>query len=144
MLKFPQPTAKLNGFLQKLFRVILGSLLFMLLKVGLTSVLLSISRAPEWLAYLIVTVSVSIFGWIYHSKISFQIPLNRGSLWRWISQAIVLKLLDFASFNVIFYLLGVPPVWSIILTSGFVFVIRLLVFWRFVFASKPIPSPGMQ
>jgi hypothetical protein len=111
-----------------------GSLFFLLLKTGLVSAVDAVVGWPAWLNYLIVTVAVTLLGWVYHSKVSFRLPLSRVTLRRYLAQAIALKVLDNVLYNVFVYLLGVGVTVAVLVTGSTVFVIRFSVYVKYVFA----------
>lgn len=125
--------------LKRLIRITLGSLMFMLIKVGLVALIQSLFCIPAWANYLIVTVSVSIFGWIYHSKISFRMPLSRSTLARYGEQAISLKFIDYLLYNCLVYICGIDLRWAVLITSGIVFSMRICIYIKYVFVHSEEP-----
>lgn len=112
-----------------------GSLFFLLLKTALVSAVDAIVGWPAWCNYLIVTIAVTLLGWIYHSKVSFRLPLSRATLRRYLAQAIALKVLDNLLYSVFVYLLGVGLTVAVLVTGATVFVIRFGVYVKYVFSS---------
>ncbi len=144
-----EPSTQKNGSAlwrraRQLAIVVGGSFMFMCLKAGLVAVIHALTALPAWLNYGIVTVSVSLLGWVYHSKLSFSVPMTRRSLRRYIEQAIALKLLDYAAYNGLVYLggfrEGFGPVWAVLVTSVFVFALRLILYVKYVFVVDTPPQ----
>lgn len=128
--------AKLERWLPSLRQLVLvvgGSACFLILKTGLVALISHLTGLPPWLNYLIVTLSVSVLGWLYHSKVSFRVPLNRRTLHRYVHQAIVLKVVDYALFNGLVYGLEVDLRLAVIVTGGIVFSSRIFIYLHYVF-----------
>ena len=124
----------------RFIKITIGSLIFMLVKLGCVAFLHYIVGLSPWLNYGVVTISVSILGWIYHSKISFGQPLTRQTLVRYAQQAIVLKILDYAIYNALVYAASVDLRIAVLFTSGLVFATRVLVYVKYVFVTTERPE----
>jgi len=123
--------------IQRLAAITLGSLMFVCLKTGIVALIHYLTGMPAWLNYLIVTISVSILGWIYHSKVSFQIGLSRRTLIRYVQQAIALKIADYAIYNGLVYLASTDIRLAVVITGGIVFTTRVFVYVKYVFVGHP-------
>ncbi len=126
--------------IRRLATITFGSLMFVGLKTALVALLHWLTDMPAWLTYAIVTVSVSILGWIYHSKASFGVPLNRQTLIRYVNQAIFLKIVDYVIYNGMVYGAHVDVRWAVLVTGAIVFTTRVLVYLKYVFVEhQPMP-----
>lgn len=113
--------------------ITLGSLCFLLLKAGLVELLELADRFPLWLNYLMITVSISLLGWVYHARLSFRQELTLRSLRRYIEQAVGLKILDYALVTMAVYLFSIRPLWAVIVIGGFLFVTRVFLYIKYVY-----------
>jgi hypothetical protein len=110
--------AKLSGMWQTLrsikpamlARLMVGSAMFLVSKTALTWLLGRLFDMPSWLNYLIVITSITIFGWLYHTKITFRTTLSWKTLGRYVQQAVALKVVDYAAYNLLVYWLGAGSV----------------------------------
>lgn len=131
-----------RSFARRMVAIVGGSFFFMLMKMGLVA--LMEWQYPDmgfWMNYLIVTTSVTLIGWVYHSTISFQTGLNTESLKRYIAQAIVLKALDYGLGNLMFYIVfqeAIPKWIAVIPTSALIFTLRVITYFKYVFVT---PEP---
>ena len=123
----------MRQLLKRLAAITFGSLLFVSLKTILVALLHWLTTLPAWLNYFIVSVSVSLLGWVYHSLVSFRVPLNRETLIRYVQQAVVLKVLDFCLYNGFVYAAHVDVRWAVLVTGAVVFVTRAPVYLKYVF-----------
>lgn len=114
----------------------LGSLTFACLKFVSVSLIHHFTFFPLYANYASVALALLVIGWVYHSKISFQLPLTLETFWRYMQQAFFLKILDYALFNVWAYGLGLSIFWSVVLTSGVVFTIRVVAYFKYVFVAE--------
>ena len=130
--------------LHLLVRVASGSLLLMLIKIGLVEGILYLTESQVWLVYGAVTLVMTFVGWTYHSFVSFRKPLSRKTLVRHFQQAAIFKLADYGIVNGVVYGFGAPPSLVIIGTSGIIFVLRTLVFARYVFKDETGPEEETQ
>jgi hypothetical protein len=127
--------------LRRIAIITVGSLMFVILKTGLVALIHSWIGIPAWLNYLTVTVSITFVGWVYHSKISFQIPLRRQTLGRYVQQAIALKVVDYVVFNGLVYVAGVNVCVAVLITGALVFTTRVVVYVKYVFlAPNAVPA----
>lgn len=139
----PFPSSRAST-IRKLVAIVAGSAMFMGLKIALLLGLEHLNSLPVWLNYAVVTISISLIGWVYHSKVSFRQPLTRQTLRRYVEQAISLKLLDYVMVNALTYLLHTPPAFAVVVTSGFVFLTRVVVYMKYVFPSGPEKSASQS
>lgn len=119
--------------LRRIAIITLGSLMFVILKTGLVALIHTWIGLPAWLNYLTVTVSITLVGWIYHSRISFQIPLSWRTLGRYIQQAVALKIVDYVLFNGLVYVAGVDVCVAVLVTGALVFTTRVVLYVKYVF-----------
>ncbi|MGI9628500.1 MAG: hypothetical protein ACR2QM_16825 [Longimicrobiales bacterium] len=128
--------------LRQLMFVTLGSLMFVSLKTLLVALLHALAQLAPWLNYLIVTLSVSLLGWVYHSRVSFQRPLTRATLLRYGQQAVALKILDYGIYNGLVYGMQVDLRWAVLVTGAIVFSTRIPVYFKYVFAAPEVEDPS--
>ena len=119
--------------LRRIAIITLGSLMFVILKTGLVALIHTWIGLPAWLNYLTVTVSITLVGWVYHSRISFQIPLSWRTLGRYIQQAVALKIVDYMLFNGLVYVAGVDVCVAVLVTGALVFTTRVVLYVKYVF-----------
>jgi len=131
-----------RSFARRMVAIVGGSFFFMLMKMGLVWLMKwPFPEMEAWLNYLIVTTSVTIIGWLYHSTISFQTGLSVESLKRYVTQAVVLKALDYGIFNLCYYVIFQAKVdeWFIVVpTSALIFTLRVITYFKYVFVT---PEP---
>lgn len=135
---------KANPALRRAVAILSGSLVFLLLKTALVLVVDVAVGCPAWCNYLGVTVTVILLGWVYHSKVSFQMPLSWATLRRYVIQAVAITMLDYALFNSFVYLLNVDLTLAVFVTSATVFVVRFGVYVKYVFAPFVETTTSLQ
>jgi len=119
--------------LRRIAVITLGSLMFVILKTGLVALVHAWFGLPAWLNYLTVTLSITLVGWVYHSKVSFQIPLSWRTLGRYIQQAVALKVADYVIFNGLVYVAGIDMCVAVLITGALVFSTRVVLYMKYVF-----------
>ena len=134
MLTLKLKSGNSAGF--RFLAVFLGSACFLLLKTLLVAAIEGLWGLPAWCAYLAATLAVLGLGWLYHSKVSFQLPLSWFTLRRYFAQAAAMTFLDYVLYSGLVYICGVHLVLSVLLTGGLVFSMRLFLLFRYVFV-KP-------
>lgn len=120
--------------LSRLVKVTCGSALFVTLKTLLVWGVAVATPLPAWANYACVTVGISLLGWVYHSKVSFDQPLTRRTLGRYVQQAVALKVVDYGLYNGLVYGVGADVVLAVLVTGGLVFATRVVVYLKYVFA----------
>jgi hypothetical protein len=121
-----------NG-VRVLFLIMLGSLFFLGLKIVLVTIIDLIFGIEPWINYLIVTISITSLGWVYHSKASFGKRLSWATLKRYINQAILLKALDYCAYNSFVYILGGDIKIAVVFSSLIIFSSRVIIYIKYVF-----------
>ncbi len=116
-------------------KICFGSLLFVSLKSILVWFVARSWDILPWANYAIVTVSITLIGWVYHSKVSFRLPLTKGTLWKYLTQAFVIKTGDYILYNVFVYVVKIDIVLSVVVTGSVIFIVRILTYFNFVFKS---------
>jgi hypothetical protein len=138
---------KNRSFKRRMITIIGGSFFFMLMKMGLVALMkLPFPEMQAWLNYLIVTTSITVIGWLYHSTISFQTGLTVESMKRYFTQAVVLKALDYGIYNLCFYVIFQKQVdeWIIVVpTSALIFTLRVITYFKYVFVADE-PRAGIR
>ena len=122
-----------RGGLRTMFTICLGSLLFVTLKTGLVWLLNHTTSLPAWAVYAIVAVSIIPAGWIYHSKASFRLTLDRAIFRKYITQAAVFKSTDYVIYNVLVYIFGSGAVVAVPVAGGIVYLLRIFIYFTYVF-----------
>lgn len=122
---------------KQLVAITSGSIVFLALKTGLVALMNQLTNIEAWLNYLIVSLLITVCGWLYHSKISFRRRLTMSVLYRYCNQAVALKALDYAVYNGLVYGMGINVILAVPLTSGMVFVTRVIVYFKYVFRAGP-------
>ena len=117
----------------KLATITFGSGLFISLKTAMVAAIDHLTLVPPLANYAFVTLSVTLLGWLYHSKVSFDQPLTRRTLWRYLQQAAVLKALDYALYAGLVKLGGLDPWTAVLATGAVVFATRVVVYLKYVF-----------
>ena len=121
------------GRIRTLALIMIGSLFFLGLKVLIVFMVDTVFGIEPWINYLIVTTSITSLGWLYHSKVSFGINLSGKTFGRYVNQAVILKITDYFAYNFFVYILGVDIRVSVLFSSAMVFVIRVIVYIKYVF-----------
>ena len=129
--------AKLVPAVRQLMPIVLGSALFASIKAGLVLLIATTTHIPPWLNYLLVIVGISLLGWVYHSKVSFKVPLTRRTLVRYVQQAVLLKITDYMLYTLAVYVIHIHPAISVLVVSAVIFVVRVIVYIKYVYASAP-------
>lgn len=124
---------KQREFLRKLVTVGAGSLFFLALKTVLVATVDHFWSLEAWLNYLIVITLTTWLGLFYHARFSFRVKIDRRMAGRFLQQSIAFKVLDYATYNLFFYAFHKHLVWSVVLTSGVIFLLRFVVFTKYVF-----------
>lgn len=121
-------------------RLMAGSAMFLASKTALVWLLDSLFDIPAWLNYLIVITSITIFGWLYHTKVTFRTELSWKTLQRYIHQAVAMKIVDYVVYNLLVYRLAAGSVIAVILASGAVFLTRVIIYIVYVFEGHEEPE----
>lgn len=124
---------KMRRTARRLMPIVLGSGMFAALKAGLVLLIDSTTTIEPWLNYLIVLVGISVLGWVYHSKVSFKVPLTKQTFIRYVQQAVALKALDYGLYTLLVYGLVLNPALSVLLVSGLIFILRVIVYIKYVY-----------
>ena len=117
----------------KFATITFGSAMFVSLKTAMVAAIDHLTIVPPLANYGFVTLSVTLLGWLYHSKVSFDQPLTRRTLWRYLQQAAVLKALDYALYAGLVKVGHLDPWTAVLATGAVVFTTRVVVYLKYVF-----------
>lgn len=123
----------INNKKNEIGKLSFGSLCFATLKIALVWIIEYYNLFAPWLSYLIITTILIVFGWIYHSKITFNISLSFSTLIKFIQQSVGLQILENLTFNYIVYIIDINPKYAVIFNSCFIFLFRIFVYFNYVF-----------
>lgn len=113
----------------------LGSAIFFAIKVAWIFTTEATAIMPAWLSYLLVHLFLTVFGWLYHGKISFEAQYSRQNFIRYVFASTGFKLLDYFGFVTLSYMFNTPPILAVILVAGCLFVLRFITSLTYVFAT---------
>lgn len=114
-------------------RVFLGSGVFFAVKNVCIALNLVYALLPMWLLYLIVHTLTYCAGWVYHTRVSFQVGFSLASFGRYFASNLVVIVVDFALFTALVYLLRLQPNLASVAVAGSIFLFRYVLYSRFVF-----------
>lgn len=134
-LKFKRQSPEMK---RKLFFLYFGYFIFFSIKAIIVYFNDRFSLMPNWFMYLLVHVFLIFPAWIYHSLITFQVPLTYSTLKKQAFQSVGLKVLDYAIFNYLVYPFNMnPTIASVVLTPALT-IVRGMTHLKFVYKEQQI------
>ena len=115
-------------------RVAAGSAVFLGFKLAWVGANEAFGLLPHYLSYMILHAALLLIGWLFHSLVSFRQPPGPAGFFRYSRTVFAFKALDFLIFSVLVYAGDVASFFAVLAVSALLFLLRFLVFSRFVFA----------
>lgn len=121
---------------QKFYQLIkfsFGAILNFTAKIFFVSILGYVFIIPLYLNYLITHVLILFVSYFYHSKVTFNVKISTDQFVNFIKCVLVFKVVDYLVFTSSVYLFQQFYITAIFISTGVVFLLRFLVFDRYVF-----------
>ena len=112
----------------------IGSALFLSIKLGWVYLSELIGLFPAYLSYALLHILLFFIGWIYHTSVTFGVEGDVGIFRRYLYVNAIFKLIDYLVFVLLTYAAGSYPVFSVLISSAFVFLLRYFSYSRLVFS----------
>jgi len=110
-----------------------GSGLFALTKIALVYLNELSGLAPAWVSYFFLTVSLTLAGWVYHNRVTFNTRMTTYNFSKFLNTSIGFILFDYFGFLILTYGSQIYPVISALIISCIQFIVRFITYSTYVF-----------